>query len=80
MAKGAALEILESLPHLLRLPSKQMWLDFDEEADVLYVSFERPQGATDTELTEDDVLMRYRGDQLVGMTVLNARKRVVSPA
>ena len=80
MAKGAALEILESLPHLLRLPSKQMWLDFDEEADVLYVSFERPQGATDTELTEDDVLMRYRGDQLVGMTVLNARKRVTSPA
>ena len=80
MAKGAALEILESLPHLLRLPSKQMWLDFDEEAYVLYVSFERPQGATDTELTEDDVLMRYRGDQLVGMTVLNARKRVASPA
>ena len=80
MAKGAALEILESLPHLLRLPSKKVWLDFDEEADVLYVSFERPQGATDTELTEDDVLMRYRGDQLVGMTVLNARKRVASPA
>ncbi len=80
MAKGAALEILESLPHLLRLPSKQMWFDFDEEADVVYVSFERPQGATDTELTEDGVLMRYRGDQLVGMTVLNARKRVASPA
>jgi uncharacterized protein YuzE len=80
MAKGAALEILESLPHLLRLPSKQMWFEFDEEADVVYVSFERPQGATDTELTEDGVLMRYRGDQLVGMTVLNARKRVASPA
>lgn len=80
MAKGAALEILESLPHLLRLPSKQMWLDFDEEADVLYVSFERPQGATDTELTDDGVLMRYRGAQLVGMTVLNARKRAASPA
>ena len=73
-------ELLESLPHLLRLPSKQMWLDFDEEADVLYVSFERPQGATDTELTDDGVLMRYRGDQLVGMTVLNARKRAASPA
>ena len=80
MAKGAALEILESLPHLLRLPSKQMWFDFDEEADVLYVSFERPQGATDTEFTDDGVLMRYRGDQLVGMTVLNARKRAASPA
>lgn len=78
MAKGAALEVLESLPHLLRLPSKQIWFDFDEEADVLYVSFERPQGATDSELTEDGVLMRYRGEQLVGMTVLNASKRAAS--
>jgi uncharacterized protein YuzE len=71
-------ELLESLPHLLRLPSKQVWFDFDEEADVLYVSFERPQGATDSELTEDGVLMRYRGKQLVGVTILNARKRVGS--
>jgi len=71
-------ELLESLPHLLRLPSKQVWFDFDEEADVLYVSFERPQGATDSELTEDGVLMRYRGSQLVGVTILNARKRLGS--
>ena len=67
---------MESLPHLLRLPSKQIWFDFDEEADVLYVSFERPQDATDCELTEDGVLMRYRGERLVGVTVLNARKRL----
>jgi hypothetical protein len=40
------------------------------------VSFERPQGATDSELTEDGVLMRYRGSQLVGVTILNARKRL----
>ncbi|MBI2466927.1 MAG: DUF2283 domain-containing protein [Candidatus Rokubacteria bacterium] len=45
-------------------------------ADVLYVSFERPQGATDSELDEDGVLMRYRGNQLVGVTILNARKRI----
>ena len=42
------------------------------------MSFERPQGATDSELTEDGVLMRYRGNQLVGVTILNARKRVGS--
>jgi uncharacterized protein YuzE len=52
--------------------------DFDEEADVHYVSFERPQGATHTELTEDGVVMRYRGDQLVGVTILNARQRTKS--
>src|SRR3990172_2404884 len=76
--KGVALELLESLPHLLKLPSKRIWFDFDEEADVLYVSFERPQGATDSELSEDGILMRYRGDQLVGITILNVRKRIAS--
>jgi uncharacterized protein YuzE len=80
MATGVIGDILDTLPHLLRMPSKQVWFDFDEEADILYVSFERPQGATDSELTEDGVLMRYRGDQLVGVTVLNARKRIAKPA
>ena len=78
MEKGVVLELLQSVPHLLKLPSKQIWFDFDEEADVLYVSFERLQGATDSELTEDGVLMRYRGDQLVGVTILNVRKRIAS--
>ncbi len=78
MEERVVVELLESLPHLLRLPSKQVWFDFDEEADVLYVSFERPQGATESELTEDGVLMRYRGGQLVGVTILNARKRLGS--
>ena len=80
MEESAVSDLLESLPHLLRLPSKQMWFDFDEEADVLYVSFERPQGATDSELDENGILIRYRRDQLVGVTILNARKRFGSPA
>ncbi len=75
MEKGVVLELLESVPHLLKLPSKQIWFDFDDEADVLYVSFERPQGATDSELTEDGVVMRYRGDRLVGVTILNVHRR-----
>jgi uncharacterized protein YuzE len=74
------LELLESLPHLLKLPSKQIWFDFDEDADVLSVSFERPQAATDSELTDDGILMRYRGEQLVGVTILNARKRLAGRA
>ena len=79
MEAGAVLELLESLPHLLKLPSKQMWFDLDEEADVLYVSFERPQGATDSEFDENGVITRYRGERLVGVTILNARKRFTAP-
>jgi len=48
------------------------YVDYDEEADVPYISFERPQKATDSEMTEDGVLLRYQGERLVGVTNLNA--------
>ena len=50
-------------------------IDYDQEADVLYISFERPQQATDSEMTDDGFIMRYRGKQLVGITVLDASTR-----
>ena len=40
-------------------------IDYDDEADVLYVSFERPQRATDSMLHDNNVLLRYRGKKLV---------------
>ncbi len=64
-------EVLKALPHLLKLPAKQMWVDFDDAADVLYVSFERPQHVTDTKPSGEHLLLRYRGRQLVGVTVLH---------
>ena len=77
MAKGtvavpsAVSEVLRALPHLMKLPSKQFWVDYDDQADVLYVSFERPQRATDTRPVGEDLLLRYRGRKLVGVTVLH---------
>jgi uncharacterized protein YuzE len=59
-----------------KLPASKLWLDFDEEADVLYISLNRPQKATETiELEEQGILLRYRGKQLVGITVLDASRR-----
>ncbi|NMX21943.1 hypothetical protein C5S30_05835 [ANME-1 cluster archaeon GoMg4] len=52
-----------------------MWIDYDKEADVLYISFTRPQKATDSEMLENGILLRYKGDELVGITVLEASKR-----
>ena len=57
-------------------PVSKLVLDFDKEADVLYVSLQRPQKATDTvELDDSGVLLRYRGKDLVGITVLDASRR-----
>jgi uncharacterized protein YuzE len=53
-------------------------VDYDQEADVLYISFERPENATDSEMTDDGILLRYRKDQLVGMTIMDASTRSAS--
>lgn len=46
---------------------------------MLYVNFKKPAHAEDSELTDDDVIVRYENGQVVGMTFLNASKRRKSP-
>jgi hypothetical protein len=43
----------ELISRLLALPGRQVWTDHDIEADVLYISFRKPQQATDS-IMEDD--------------------------
>jgi uncharacterized protein YuzE len=68
-------EIFKATPHLLKFPSGRMWIDYDKEADVLYINFKRPQKATDSEMLKSGILIRYRGTEIVGLTVLEASKR-----
>ena len=67
--------ILKSIPFLVDFPCGRFWVDYDDEADVMYINFERPQRATDTKMTDDGILLRYRDKQLVGVTVLDASSR-----
>jgi len=60
---------------LIKLPVKHIWVNYDKEADVLYLSFRKPQRAKKTVETDDDVLIRTDGDQIVGITILNASSR-----
>jgi len=50
-------------------------MDYDKEADVLYVSFRRPHRATKTIETDNDILVRKDGKDVVGLTILNASSR-----
>jgi uncharacterized protein YuzE len=36
----------------------RFWVDYDREADVLYISLRHPQRATDSQMTEDGILLR----------------------
>ncbi len=72
METTAALkEIFEALPYIKRIGAKHLWFDFDEKADVLYVSLERPQRATDTDILEDGIFLRLRDKKIVGITITN---------
>ena len=68
-------EIFKAIPHLIKLPVRKIWVDYDKEADVLYISLRRPQDATDSEMQDDGVLLRYKGKELVGVTIFGASKR-----
>ena len=68
-------EISKAVPHFIKLPADRMWIGYDKEADVLYISFRRPQKATDSEMLKNGILLRYKGERLVGITVLEASKR-----
>jgi uncharacterized protein YuzE len=60
---------------IAKLPVRYLWTDYDKEADVLYLSFRKPQNATKTLETDDDILIRTDGDEIVGLTILNATAR-----
>ena len=68
-------EIFEAVPHIKKTGAKHLWFDFDEEADVLYISLEKPQNATDTDILENGVFVRLRNKKIVGITITNISKK-----
>jgi len=63
-----------------KLTAADVKLDYDEEGDVLYISFGQPEPADDADVTDQGVIVRLREGKIVGLTVLNARSRVYQPA
>lgn len=53
---------------------KKLDIDYDQEADVLYISFGQPQAADDSEEV-NDVIYRFREDELLGITIPSFRLR-----
>jgi uncharacterized protein YuzE len=68
-------KVLSIVPNLIGIPYKNIWYSYDEEADVLYLNFKKPSHADDSEMTDDDVIIRYEKGEIIGITILNASKR-----
>lgn len=68
-------EYLKLIPAVKRAPQQAIWISYDPEADTLYINFKKPSYATDSELTDDDVIILYEENEVIGLTVLHASKR-----
>jgi uncharacterized protein YuzE len=75
MAIADIREWLRLVPALRGAPGGEIHSSYDAEADVLYITFGQDREATDSELTEDDLIVRYGGDAVIGVTVLHASQR-----
>jgi uncharacterized protein YuzE len=78
MAPVEVKKILSIVPQLVGIPYMRIWSSYDKEADVLYLNFKKPSHADDSELTEDNIIIRYEKGEVVGITVLNASKRGIT--
>ena len=67
-------EYLSLVPAVRHSPGGRLWSSYDEEGDVLHIHFEEPVHVTDSELT-DDIILRYDGEEVVGITILHASQR-----
>ncbi len=67
----------ELISGLLALSASHLWVDYDPEADVLYISFRKPQQANDSIMEDDGNVYHYRDNELVGITLLNASQQKV---
>ncbi len=68
-------EYMRLIPAVKHSPKRYLWSSYDAEADVLYVNFKKPSHADDSELTDDDVIIRYEQGEIIGLTIMNASKR-----
>ena len=76
MATVNVQKFLSLVPDLLSFPFENIWSSYDKEADVLYLSFKKPAHADRTDMTDDNILIRYAGKNVIGLTIMNASKRL----
>ncbi len=55
---------------------EKLEVDYDEQGDVLYISFGPPVAASDSKVLENDLVVRFKGERIIGITVPSFKKRL----
>jgi uncharacterized protein YuzE len=59
----------------VKLIPERIEIEYHKRADTLYIAFDRENAADDSELTDNDVLIRYKDRNIVGLTILHFSER-----
>ena len=59
-----------------RIDPRALSVAYDREADVLYISFGPDREADEALLTDEDIIIRYRRGEVVGLTALHFSERI----
>lgn len=62
------------LVQLAQYGNSKFIVDYDKEADVLYVNFDHPQKSDNAVQGNDGIIRRKKGDKIIGLTILNASR------
>lgn len=66
-------EVKNLLPWFMK--HKNVFSSYDTEADILYLHFKKPNHADHSEMTPDEIIIRYEQGEIIGFTILNASTR-----
>ncbi|MFW6048400.1 MAG: DUF2283 domain-containing protein [Candidatus Natronoplasma sp.] len=66
---------LDLASDVININKNNVWISHDKDADVIYINFKKPSNSDDSELTDDDIIIRYEEGEVVGLTILHASKR-----
>ena len=69
---NSASSTIIDLVKLAQLGDSKIRVDYDKEADVLYLNFGRPQKADDAFQGKDGIIRRKKNNKIIGLTILNA--------
>jgi len=63
-------EVKNIISYVTSIPYRKLWIDYDEEADVLYINFAYPPLAIEHEEDENGIIKNYdETGKLVGLTI-----------
>lgn len=65
-------KLLEAARERVNLPPGELWLDYQDDVDALYIRLKEKTQPTHSESDVDDlVVFDYEGDELVGIEIMD---------